>query len=99
MSAPTLLILSIVGVTLTACEREARRFQQPAPSAVPAQAMTSAELQAGGAAGGPPAANRYEENAYAMAQGKRLYIKFNCVGCHANGGGGSGPALMDDTWI
>src|SRR4029434_1275406 len=24
---------------------------------------------------------------------------YNCNGCHANGGGGSGPALMDDVWI
>jgi cytochrome c oxidase cbb3-type subunit 3 len=23
----------------------------------------------------------------------------NCSGCHANGGGGMGPALMDDEWI
>jgi cytochrome c oxidase cbb3-type subunit 3 len=22
----------------------------------------------------------------------------NCVGCHAHGGGGMGPALMDDKW-
>jgi hypothetical protein len=24
---------------------------------------------------------------------------YNCNGCYANGGGGSGPALMDDLWI
>ena len=24
---------------------------------------------------------------------------FNCVGCHAHGGGGMGPALMDSKWI
>ncbi|TIP37515.1 MAG: cytochrome C, partial [Mesorhizobium sp.] len=24
---------------------------------------------------------------------------FNCSGCHANGGGGMGPALMDQKWI
>jgi cytochrome c oxidase cbb3-type subunit 3 len=23
----------------------------------------------------------------------------NCSGCHANGGGAMGPALMDDEWI
>ena len=34
-----------------------------------------------------------------MAEGKQLYQKYNCVGCHANGGGGMGPALMDDRWI
>jgi cytochrome c oxidase cbb3-type subunit 3 len=34
-----------------------------------------------------------------LSQGKQLYKWFNCVGCHSNGGGGSGPPLMDDIWI
>ena len=34
-----------------------------------------------------------------MSEGQRLYTWFNCVGCHAHGGGGMGPALMDDEWI
>ena len=38
-------------------------------------------------------------NAFQISQGKQLYSWFNCNGCHANGGGGSGPALMDDNWI
>jgi cytochrome c oxidase cbb3-type subunit 3 len=46
-----------------------------------------------------PVKNLYEENAYALSEGKQLYSYFNCVGCHANGGGGMGPALMDDKWI
>jgi cytochrome c oxidase cbb3-type subunit 3 len=28
-----------------------------------------------------------------------LYSWFNCNGCHANGGGGMGPPLIDDRWI
>ncbi|HKQ52177.1 MAG TPA: c-type cytochrome [Pyrinomonadaceae bacterium] len=50
---------------------------------------------------GPPAEskNEYEENAYAMNEGKRLFEWFNCVGCHAHGGGGMGPPLMDDKWL
>ncbi len=41
----------------------------------------------------------YEGNAYALSEGKRLFSYFNCVGCHAHGGGGMGPALMDEKWI
>jgi cytochrome c oxidase cbb3-type subunit 3 len=41
----------------------------------------------------------YYDNAQAVATGRQLYNRFNCVGCHFNGGGGIGPALMDDTWI
>src|SRR5439155_5182647 len=40
----------------------------------------------------------YEMNAYALSEGKRLFSAYNCSGCHANGGGGMGPALMDDEW-
>ncbi|HWR53839.1 MAG TPA: c-type cytochrome, partial [Bryobacteraceae bacterium] len=38
-------------------------------------------------------------NAFAIAEGGRLYQWFNCVGCHSNGGGGIGPSLMDQQWI
>ncbi|HEV7607550.1 MAG TPA: c-type cytochrome [Steroidobacteraceae bacterium] len=41
----------------------------------------------------------YQNNAYQLAQGQALYSAFNCVGCHAHGGGDVGPALMDDKWI
>jgi cytochrome c oxidase cbb3-type subunit 3 len=41
----------------------------------------------------------YESNAYALSEGKRLYGWYNCSGCHAEGGGDKGPALMDDVWI
>jgi cytochrome c oxidase cbb3-type subunit 3 len=42
--------------------------------------------------------NGYEENAFALSEGKRLFSSFNCSGCHANGGGGMGPPLLDDKW-
>lgn len=44
--------------------------------------------------------NTHEESdGYDVNEGKRLYKWFNCNGCHANGGGDIGPALMDDKWI
>jgi cytochrome c oxidase cbb3-type subunit 3 len=64
------------------CERERRQYQLP-----PAQASQF-----------KPAHANNERNAYAMAQGKNLFRWFNCTGCHSNGGGGMGPALMDDKW-
>lgn len=41
----------------------------------------------------------YDGNEQAVQAGRQLYAAMNCVGCHANGGGGMGPALMDDAWI
>jgi quinoprotein dehydrogenase-associated probable ABC transporter substrate-binding protein len=51
------------------------------------------------AAPSPPTQGPYEESAYAIAHGQRLFEWFNCVGCHFHGGGGIGPPLMDDQWI
>ena len=46
-----------------------------------------------------PRRTEYEENAFHLSQGKQLFTWFNCVGCHAHGGGGIGPPLMDEKWI
>jgi cytochrome c oxidase cbb3-type subunit III len=43
--------------------------------------------------------SEYEKIAFHVSQGKKLFTWYNCSGCHGNGGGGSGPALMDDVWI
>lgn len=42
---------------------------------------------------------RYDHNAWGTGEGKRLFTQMNCAGCHSNGGGGMGPALMDDMWL
>jgi cytochrome c oxidase cbb3-type subunit 3 len=46
----------------------------------------------------PARAAAFEGNAWHIAQGQRLYAWMNCSGCHAHGGGGMGPPLMDDEW-
>jgi len=49
----------------------------------------------------PPMAGetiRQERNAYDVSQGKRLFRWYNCSGCHAGGGGGIGPPLIDARW-
>jgi cytochrome c oxidase cbb3-type subunit 3 len=43
--------------------------------------------------------NPYWRDAAGIADGGRLYDWYNCSGCHAQGGGGMGPPLMDDQWI
>jgi cytochrome c oxidase cbb3-type subunit 3 len=93
----------------TSCRREERAFR-PAPASAEVVRWTSlSDLHPGpGGPTGPRAAmvtpighvkNAYEENAYALSEGKRLFSAFNCVGCHGHGGGGMGPPLLDDEWI
>src|SRR6476620_2650029 len=82
-----------------ACEREERGFRVQAPDANRVNSKQLTALQAGETSPTPVMENEYEKNAFAMSEGKRLFSQMNCVGCHANGGGAIGPALMDDKWI
>ena len=93
--AVALLLLSLAA---SACNREERRFRESPPSATPASVRVSA-LQPGTLMDTTHVRNPYENNAYAQSEGQRLFGWYNCSGCHANGGGGMGPPLMDDEWI
>jgi cytochrome c oxidase cbb3-type subunit 3 len=89
-------------LVLAACEREERDFR-PAPVSGETQEKTAlVSLSPGSSAPVEDMsgkAKQFEGNAYHISQGKKLYNWFNCKGCHANGGGDSGPPLMDDRWI
>jgi cytochrome c oxidase cbb3-type subunit III len=89
----------IAALALCGCEREERDYRPTPAAAVRDQTITLSALQPGGQSPATLAPNAYEESAYAVAEGRRLYRWYNCNGCHANGGGGSGPALMDDQWL
>jgi cytochrome c oxidase cbb3-type subunit III len=95
---------ALVLAVLAGCEREARRFTTPVNNASadtpdprigslqPARPLT------GGVKAAASNESPYEANAFAVNQGKRLFRWYNCNGCHSNGGGGIGPALMDSEW-
>lgn len=89
----------LVIVGLSACERERRPYQDLTSAAARPNNEPLTSLHAGGAppTGGGP--NPYQQNAWAVGEGKRLFTVFNCTGCHAHGGGAIGPPLMDDEWI
>lgn len=47
----------------------------------------------------PQKLNPYAENPEAIKDGRALYLQYGCSGCHGvGGGGGMGPALLDDVW-
>lgn len=102
------LLFACIGLAVASCQREDRPFRVYPPSADSAQFTSMSELYPGTVPPGKPdeptslsahVKNEYEENAYAMAEGKRLFAAFNCIGCHGNGGGGMGPPLLDEKWI
>lgn len=94
--------LACLALTLSACEREERDSRgQPLPENGPTLASVATTTLYAGATTPPPPdprAKQYEDNAYQVAQGQRLFQWFNCSGCHGNGGGGMGPPHIDDEW-
>ena len=99
-----LLFAAVIAGALAGCDRELRKLSKPdsGPHSPPPTARASEILpgQAGDGIRETASVRTYDGgNAYEMNQGKRLFRWYNCSGCHAQGGGGMGPALMDDQWI
>jgi cytochrome c oxidase cbb3-type subunit 3 len=46
------------------------------------------------------ATNPYSEDRTAATEGRQLFVRFNCSGCHGGrAGGGMGPSLRDIDWL
>jgi cytochrome c oxidase cbb3-type subunit 3 len=96
------VVLAAFGIAtlLVACSRESRTLRQSPPADQTINTVQVSGLNPGAnSIPTPPPSNLYEESAYAVSEGAKLYEQYNCVGCHAHGGGGIGPALMDNNWI
>ena len=97
-------LLLPLALALGGCDRETRLFTKAAsPAPAPTVGPRAGELKPGENGEGlteTSATRTFDgRNAYDISQGKRLFHWYNCSGCHGNGGGGMGPALMDDRWI
>lgn len=83
-------------VLLAACRSDA-----PGPtmaSASPASGVPVGPLP-GPVATYPQDTNPYHGDPVAIAEGRRLFVRFNCSGCHGgHAGGGMGPSLRDPDW-
>ena len=48
----------------------------------------------------PRVQNPYAKDRGAMGEGRQLFVRFNCSGCHGGrAGGGMGPSLRDVDWL
>ena len=83
---------------LTACEREDRRFREPAPSSSATSGLTVSGLHPANPTKGTISRprNGFKTPTGIMPtpspKGRSLYEAYNCSGCHFHGGGGIGPA-------
>jgi len=47
-----------------------------------------------------PLKNPLPDERQAAVEGRRLFVQYNCSGCHGGrAGGGMGPSLRDEIWI
>lgn len=100
--ARRLLLLAAAACALSACQREERSYGQSPPEPESQEKIALSSLSPGPDAPDTAVTGKgaqYSANAYHISQGKQLFKAMNCTGCHGNGGGGSGPPLMDNVWI
>lgn len=97
-------ILLAAALALGGCGRSAGGSTAAAPAASQPGIEAIAAVPLGDVVGGhtaPPAAiaNPYHASPEAAAEGRTLFVKMNCAGCHGyDAGGGMGPNLSDGYW-
>ena len=89
----------LVGVAIAASLAIAAPRAEAQPAAA-APASTTAVGPVPGIGDAPQPVNPLAGDAAARATGRRLFVAYNCAGCHGDhGGGGMGPSLRDPVWI
>jgi cytochrome c oxidase cbb3-type subunit III len=99
MHLTTIVTCASVAVILVACSRGGSSLPTHASDAQPSARSNVGPVPGPGS---EPAdrANPLEDDAMAMQNGRRLFVQFNCSGCHGGrAGGGMGPSLRDADWI
>jgi cytochrome c oxidase cbb3-type subunit III len=99
--AATRLLPITVAMLLAVSANDASAQQNAVPEADSGPNVVSVTgLFPNGGSPPPPdrIGRRFEGNKVAIADGKQLFGQMNCTGCHFNGGGGMGPALMSGYW-
>ena len=111
----TAACLILLMPALSSCEREKRDFHAAAPTALASENVPWGNANRPGppstttpSTNAPvrlallrnePFGQQMPKNAQALSDGQTLYESFNCVGCHAHGGGGMAPPLVDNKWF
>jgi cytochrome c oxidase cbb3-type subunit 3 len=94
-------LIAVARAALSGCGKRDRTNVAQAPPDRPSPQGTAVSTQFPGGGSPPPAdpnGAKYDGNAQAIAEGKRLFDWYNCSGCHFHGAGGIGPSLIDSTW-
>jgi len=97
-----LVLLAACATAAGGCREASRSAQVPgdeATTGAPPAIRTPVGPVPGPASEVTRPQNPYGEEAAAAAEGRRLFVRFNCSGCHGGrAGGGMGPSLRDPEW-
>jgi cytochrome c oxidase cbb3-type subunit 3 len=101
---PPRLGCAVVGaalvLALASCNRGQREVHAASAASVPPPITTAVGPIPGPEQNPSRPANPFAADAAAMADGRALFVRMNCSGCHGGrAGGGMGPSLRDEDWL
>ena len=100
MTSPTRALIGLTLWSLGATCACGRTPPSGGASAAPPPMVSAVGPVPGPPGDNPSPANPYADDRTAMAEGRQLFVRFNCSGCHGGrAGGGMGPSLRDVDWI
>ena len=102
MNDGRLVLVLLVAFAAAACDSNEGAEPAPLGSLPLAGALPGAAIgpQPGPDRAMPPVVNPFAGQPNALVEGRRLFVWFNCAGCHGgHAGGGMGPSLRDVAWI
>ena len=88
MTRSSFVVVLVSAAALASCKTERVPLTTEVVAPVEPLRVKTSGLEAGGARDRRPAANPFAGQPHAIAEGKRYYAWFNCVGCHGAVGGG-----------
>jgi len=98
-----LALLAFGAAAVSACDHppgDSAVTGAPALSGAPPALQTPVGPVPGPAENPPRPENPYKNDRGALGEGRQLFVRFNCSGCHGGrAGGGMGPSLRDVDWI
>lgn len=98
MLGTVLVALELAGGGAACAQAQEKAAAAPAEEAARATAPAQAQ-QAQQASNGGKKLNPFTGDSATVAEGKKLWFKYNCYGCHGTeGGGGMGSNLTDAVW-
>lgn len=95
-----LLFASLLPLVLGACSGGPANDPPPPPMSGASNLRIPVGPVPGPGQAAPLPTDPYANNPVAIQDGRRLFVWFNCAGCHGgHAGGGMGPSLRDKDWI